>query len=95
LRSREGSRHDADYGISFAVAAVCGAGFLYFDRAPKAIGKIPLARRLTCRPARPIQAAEKTFRFCTRITLADLQDFAQDLISSGLAPIPECGRWLP
>jgi serine/threonine protein kinase/tetratricopeptide (TPR) repeat protein len=29
-------------GISLAVAAVCGAGFFYFDRAPKAIGKIPL-----------------------------------------------------
>jgi serine/threonine protein kinase/tetratricopeptide (TPR) repeat protein len=29
-------------GISFAVAAVCGAGFFYFDRAPETIRKIPL-----------------------------------------------------
>ena len=28
--------------VSIAVAAVCGAGYFYFDRAPKSVGKIPL-----------------------------------------------------
>ena len=29
-------------GISLAIAAVCAAGYLYFDRGPKSVGKIPL-----------------------------------------------------
>src|SRR4051794_32125765 len=43
VRSRARTRHTKTVaGISLALAAVCGAGYFYFDRAPKSPGKIPL-----------------------------------------------------
>ena len=43
VRSPARTRHTKTVaGISLAVAAACGAGYFYFDRAPELVGKIPL-----------------------------------------------------